>query len=631
MQFNKNQQLAVEHKKGAMLVLAGPGSGKTAVITGRVKRLIEEGVAPEKILVITFSRAAAVEMKTRFGAICEESYNSVSFGTFHAVFFKILRCDGQYQYSNIISEEDRYRVIRDFVVKAAIPADNMTEFVEHLSATVSAVKSAGVPVEKYETDVCRQEDFIAVFNAYREYLQIEGKIDFDDMMTLCLELFEARPDVLHKWQAAYEYILIDEFQDINPLQYRLVRLLAEPENNVFAVGDDDQSVYGFRGAHPRLMLRFEKDFAGCRRIVLNVNYRSRTEILERADKLIESNGERFEKKSVSSKGPGGHAEYIRFDTVEEEYEYIAEYVRARIAGGRNPGNIAVLYRMNYQARGLYRALTVKNIPCDVREHVQCVFDHWVSEDIRVYMKLAAGHCTRGELLRVINRPKRYVTRDAVAACMDEKREYGGEILDRLIDMCNDKAYVAENLKKLKMQLNMLARLDAFGSVKFVRKAMGYDAFLKEYSAEHNVPEAELLELASELEASAHGYGTLEDWMSAMEEIRRKLKEAEISRREGRNRSSDSKERTDGVALMTFHSAKGLEFDTVFIIDAMEGLAPSKRAKTASDFEEERRVFYVAMTRAKEELYICGSADRFGREFKESRFVKEAGCHVPEGK
>lgn len=617
MQFNTNQQQAVNHGRGAMLVLAGPGSGKTAVITGRVRKLIErDKVPPEKILVITFSRAAAVEMKTRYETATGEQYTSVSFGTFHAVFFKILRCDCQYRYSNIISDEDRLRVIRDLVVKYNMPADNMAEFVEHLSATISSAKSEGQPIEKFKTDVCKREDFLAVFTGYQEYLRSEGKIDFDDMMTLCLDLFLKRPDVLRKWQDTYEYILIDEFQDINSLQYKLVRMIAAPENNVFAVGDDDQSVYGFRGAHPKLMFQFEKDFKGCKRVVLNVNYRCRTEIIERASKLIGHNSERFTKKIESNKGRGGQFEYMCFETLEDEYEFIADYAREWLEKGLDPEKVAVLYRMNHQARGLYRALTVRNIPCKLREHIPCVFDHWISEDIQGYIRLATGACTRAGLLHIINRPKRYVTRDSIMACMEEKKKYGPEIITQLIAENSDKPYVTEKLTKLRLQLNLLAKLDALGSVKFVRKAMGYDTFLKEYGDGHGVPETELMEIVGELEESARGFDILEDWAEAMAEVKRHLKEAD---------------KTPGVELMTFHSAKGLEFDTVFIIDALEGFAPSKRAQSSAEFEEERRAFYVAMTRAKEELYVFSSKERLGREFPVSRFVKEMGIEMKTGK
>lgn len=623
MEFNKSQQEAVNHKKGAMLVLAGPGSGKTAVITGRVRRLIEQdSVPPDKILVITFSRAAAVEMKNRFEAATNHNYTSANFGTFHAVFFKIIKYAYQYDNSSIITEEEKYRIIRDSARGLHIPTDNERELIEKLGAAISSVKSEGLLPENYHAQICKDEAFCAIYREYCDYLATEEKLDFDDMMLKCLELFKQCPKELERWQECYEYILVDEFQDINTLQYRLVKMLAAPDNNLFVVGDDDQSVYGFRGAHPGLMFEFEKDFRGCKRVTLDVNYRCRAEILERAVKLIRYNKERFDKKLVSNKGKGGKAECLRFETLEAENAFIAEYAKKRISEGKNPAQIAVLYRMNHEVRGLHRVLTLMDIPCKLREHIPCIFDHWITDDMVEYMRLASGEIDRGGLLRIINRPKRYVTRESVRMA-SEIRRAGETLLQALIRANLGKRYVAERLETLERQLAILRKLDPMASVKFIRMAVGYNDYLKEYAEERGIGCDELREVMAELEESARGAATLNEWETQMDEYRRKLKENEKKRFGGKN-TAKATDAEEGMELMTFHTSKGLEFDTVFIIDALEGFTPQNRAQASAELEEERRAFYVAMTRAREELYICCSTERLGREISESRFIKEMG-------
>ncbi|MBR5967160.1 MAG: ATP-dependent helicase [Lachnospiraceae bacterium] len=642
--------MAVEHGKGAMLVLAGPGSGKTAVITERVRWLVEhEKVPPEKILVITFSRAAAVHMKKRFEVLTSHQYSSVNFGTFHAIFFNIIKTESHYDHTNIISEEERFRILRERMHELRANFDKERELLEQVSSAISAVKAGSVRLRDVHPHPLSDEDFADLYRTYCAYLAGEGKLDFDDMMTKCAEIFEDSPGTLKVWQEKYRYILIDEFQDINSLQYRLVKLLALPENNFFAVGDDDQSIYGFRGARPDIMFEFERDFKGCRRILLGVNYRSHSEIIESAVNLVKHNKKRFAKRLESNAGEGGTCAYMRFDTMEEANLHIANALQKRRDAGRKLSEVAVLFRMRHEVTGLHRLLQKRNIPCRLGEKLPCIFDHMIAEDMVAYLRLARGEHSRAELLRVINRPNRYVTRQSIQAAgaavpavsaerygrtaanglplvpEDNRGRAGGSVtLEKLIYANRGKEYVRERLEHLARQLDFMRRMDVRTAIRFIRKALGYDEWLKTYSKEKGVALDELLDIAGELEASAEGCETLEEWLTEMEEYRAAMRMPQRSGNSasGKEENVGKSEPEDGVALMTFHASKGLEFETVFVIDLVEGSVPSNRAKTEEQIEEERRALYVALTRAKKELYVLSSRERLGRTPDESRFVKE---------
>ena len=309
MPFNEAQSAAVSHKDGPMMVLAGPGSGKTTVVTHRVQSLIEKhGVNPSSILVITFTRAAAREMKERFERLMEgrPMRGQVSFGTFHSVFFRILKLAYQYDASDIIREDQKLRLIRELTAKEQLEPEDENELISSLISEISAVKGEQIDLEHYYAKSCSGDSFRRIYRGYEEQLQRAHKIDFDDMLVMCWDLFRKRPDILSAWQKKYEYILVDEFQDINRLQYQIVRMLAAPSDNLFIVGDDDQSIYRFRGAKPEIMLGFERDYPKAARVLLDVNYRSTREIVEASLRLIEHNEKRFKKslKTAGSRGGG---------------------------------------------------------------------------------------------------------------------------------------------------------------------------------------------------------------------------------------------------------------------------------------------------------------------------------------
>ena len=394
MDLNPSQASAIRHKEGPMLVLAGPGSGKTLVITERTRYLIEEcHISPSNILVITFTKAAATEMKERFqrrmGRACP-----VTFGTFHAVFFMILKHAYHYTAENIMKEEQKFQWIREIVTKHKLEYEDETEFLTAILGEISAVKNTGIEIAHYYSKNCAETVFRRIFNEYQEYLYRHGKIDFDDMLVYTKELFLERKDILSAWQKKYPYILIDEFQDINKIQYDVVKLLAGDSQNLFAVGDDDQLIYRFRGAKPEIMLHFKEDFKEAETVLLDTNYRSTVPIVTAAGNVIKYNKERFPKKIQAAGGDGAAVEYLLFEGQREENARIIWDIQEAIDHGANYRDFAILFRTNMQPRFLMEQLMAYNIPFRTRDSIPNLYEHWLAKDLFAYIRIAMG--SRGE-------------------------------------------------------------------------------------------------------------------------------------------------------------------------------------------------------------------------------------------
>ena len=630
MNFNKEQSLAVRHFTGPCMVLAGPGSGKTTVIANRIMYLTGEcEVPPEKILVITFTRTAAEEMRERYRVLAGGE-QGVTFSTFHALFFKILRYAYSYDSSNILTEEERTRFLRDAAQKAGVANFLDGDLIFALSSEISCIKNrkgemTARPARSVGTD---KKQFEEIYNEFERILRNEKKIDFDDMMLLCGRLFDEHPEILSYWQQVYEFILIDEFQDICPLQYELIKKLAAPHNNIFVVGDDDQSIYAFRGADPKMMFEFENDHKKLKeyeRVTLGVNYRCSESIVDCSSNLISHNKKRF--KKVLKSGKKGFLKtdtvmYREFSDVGKETMYVVNMVENLIARGIDESEIAVLYRVNTQPGMLVSKLKERNIRFVIKDSVPNIYEHWVAKNIFAYIELAgmqdtgrtydANNRTAGRtdgwrelFLQIANRPTRYITRESL-----RRQDLS---FDTLYAENRDKAYVREKLDKLKYDLAILGKLPPKAAVGYIRKAVGYDGFIKKYAEERMLDAEGLYEILNELEASAAEFATYADWKKHIEEYSEALKK----------KTAEHKEKESGVGLLTFHSAKGMEFDTVFIIDASEDYTPYWQAATSAEIEEERRMFYVALTRAKNRLFVLHADDRFGKKREPSRFIREA--------
>lgn len=611
MPFHESQLAAVRHKDGPMMVLAGPGSGKTTVITHRVKYLVERhGVEPGSILVITFTKAAAQEMKQRFQALMKGRSLPVSFGTFHAVFFSILKHAYRYDASNIVREEQRIRIIRELVDQCRIDVEDEAEFVSSILSEISAVKGEMIGLEHYYSKNCSEEIFKKLYKGYEKALLSKNLLDFDDMLVMCYELFSQRKDILAAWQRKYRYILVDEFQDINRVQYEIVKMLAAPENNLFIVGDDDQSIYRFRGAKPEIMLGFMKDYPDARQTLLGINYRSTATVVDAASRLIRHNKTRYQKEIRAFRDAGRPIATTVYEDAQAETRGIVEEIQDYVRMGYHLSDIAVLYRTNLEPRLLMERLMEYNIPFQMRDALPNLYEHWITQDILAYIKIAGDEAARhrraarAQVLRIINRPKRYVSREALE---------GQEISwDAVKSWYQNKDWMVERIEQLEYDLKMIGKMAPVAAVNYIRKAVGYDDYLREYAEFRRMKPEELLEVADQLQESAAGFKTADTWFIHMKEYGEQLKQQALHK--------DSN--PDCVSLMTMHSAKGLEFPVVYILDANERVTPHHKAVLDADLEEERRMFYVAMTRAKDRLHVCYTKERYGKPQDRSRFIDE---------
>lgn len=605
MGFNEAQTKAICHKNGPAMVLAGPGSGKTLVITRRVEYLIKKyGVRPEQILVITFTKAAAKEMRERFARITKEDRFPVTFGTFHGIYYGILKWAYRMNASNIFSEEEKMMLLREVIAGMELEIEDEKEFLQGIASEIGQIKNNRLSLEEYESSNCSDQMFCQIYEEYERRRKLLKKIDFDDMLVLCYELFQKRPDILQLWQKKFQYILIDEFQDINQVQYDVIRMLALPENNLFIVGDDDQSIYRFRGARPEIMLGFSKDYPNAKSIILDVNYRSTKAVVSAARRVIERNKNRYQKEiiTVNEQGDNVHIQEVRHPV--EESHYVREQIAKTVAAGTEPSQIAVLYRTNTEPRALVETFMEYHIPFQMKEHLPNLYEHFIGRDFQAYMRMALGGRDRGDFLMIMNRPNRYIGRDSV-----DRREISFENLRKYY---MEKDWMVDRIDQLEVDLKVISRMTPYAAIQYIRKSVGYDLFLNEYAIKRKMKLEDLQELIREMEERAKEFKTIEEWFAHIEKYTEELRLQAVTRTENRN----------AVSLMTFHAAKGLEYDTVFIIGANEDVTPYKKAELPEEMEEERRMFYVAMTRAKKHLTISYVREKNGKAMEQSRFLGE---------
>ena len=605
MGFNEAQTKAICHKNGPAMVLAGPGSGKTLVITRRVEYLIKKhGVRPEQILVITFTKAAAKEMRERFTRITKDERFPVTFGTFHGIYYGILKWAYRMNASNIFSEEEKTALLREVIAGMELEMEDEKEFLQGIASEIGQIKNNRLLLEAYESCSCSDQMFRQIYEEYERRRKLLKKIDFDDMLVLCYELFQKRPDILQMWQKKFQYILIDEFQDINQVQYDVIRMLALPENNLFIVGDDDQSIYRFRGARPEIMLGFSRDYPNAKSIILDVNYRSTKAVVSAARRVIERNKNRYQKEivTVNEQGDNVHIQEVRHPV--EESHYVREQIAKAVAAGIEPSQIAVLYRTNTEPRALVETFMEYHIPFQMKEHLPNLYEHFIGRDFQAYMRMALGGRDRGDFLMIMNRPNRYIGRDSV--------EPGAISFENLRKYYMEKDWMVDRIDQLEVDLKVISRMTPYAAIQYIRKSVGYDLFLNEYAIKRKMKLEDLQEMIREMEERAKEFKTIEEWFAHIETYTVELKQQAVTRTEDRN----------VLSLMTFHSAKGLEYDTVFIIGANEDVTPYKKAELPEEIEEERRMFYVAMTRAKKHLTISYVREKNGKAMEQSRFLGE---------
>lgn len=604
--MNQAQKAAVAHGEGPCLVLAGPGSGKTLTIVNRIKYLIEVyNVRPEEILVITFTKYAAEEMKLRLQALMEGKRPPVTMGTFHGIYYGILKWAYHLGPQNILSEDEKYRMLREIVSKQEMEIFDEEDFLQGISMEIGRIKNNCLNIEEYEAKQCSAEAFRNIYKEYETFRKNAKKIDFDDMLVLCYDLFMKRPDVLKLWQKKFRFILVDEFQDINRVQYRVIQMLAAPEGNLFAVGDDDQSIYGFRGANVKLMFQFLKDYPDAKQMLLDINYRSTANIVRHALQVIGHNEVRFDKAIRTQKKAGASLHIQETLDSEDESTYVVSEIRSRIKSGVPAEQIAVLYRVHTDVRALTGQMVKQKIPFSMRDFVPDIYQHFIAKDIKAYFRLAEGGRERSDFLAVMNRPKRYLGRAAMSGS-------GKGSFEELRKFYCDKDWMQDRIDQFEWDLKMMGKMAPYAALQYLRKKIGYEDYLREYAASRGVQPSEYFDVLSEIEESAKPFVTIEDWFKHIREYTEVLK---------KQRQQKHAVQT-GVRLMTMHASKGLEFDTVFIIQANDGRIPYKKSLKEQGIEEERRLFYVAMTRAKEVLKISYVTVKNGKDAFPSRFIEE---------
>ncbi|MBD9055453.1 MAG: ATP-dependent helicase [Eubacterium ventriosum] len=606
--FNKSQIQAISHMDGPAMVLAGPGSGKTTVITHRIKNLIEKAeVRPENILVVTFTKAAAISMQKRFSTLMNGGKGQpVTFGTFHSVFYKILRKSRRYEATEILSERQKTDYIREIIGRYGISSNDISELSQNIINDIGNIKGNMLNVQEYEPSCCKKEDFIKVYNAYNLELKKDGKMDFDDILRECYLLLCENHTILEQWRELYKYILIDEFQDINRIQMNIIELLASPLNNIFVVGDDDQSIYGFRGARPEIMIEFKDYYPEAELIVLNVNYRSTQSIINVAGRVIENNKTRLDKCAHANNDKDFQPDIRKFRNQVEELKFVVSKIKEYENQGISLSEMAILVRNNSQIQEISSFLKNRKIEAESGKHRSNIYNGMVAKDILSYVRGALkfdGTYFNEDLIYVLNKPQRYISRQVVLS------------VNMNISAVR-RIYSKNNIDSFLFHIEMIRKLPPQAALSYIRKGAGYEEYLRLYAIENNIPMSGLLKQLEQLVQECSKFNTLEQWINSIDSAQNS---------EGQNfgkKSSGEGGTNNRINIMTMHGSKGLEFKAVFIVDANQGIIPTSKALRERDFEEERRLFYVAITRAIDYLNVYAVEERLGCPIEVSMFVEE---------
>lgn len=606
--FNKSQIQAISHMYGPAMVLAGPGSGKTTVITHRIKNLIEKAeVRPENILVVTFTKAAAISMQKRFSTLMNGGKGQpVTFGTFHSVFYKILRKSRRYEATEILSERQKTDYIREIIGRYGISSNDISELSQNIINDIGNIKGNMLNAQEYEPSCCKKEDFIKVYNAYNLELKKDGKMDFDDILRECYLLLCENHTILEQWRELYKYILIDEFQDINRIQMNIIELLASPLNNIFVVGDDDQSIYGFRGARPEIMIAFKDYYPEAELIVLNVNYRSTQSIINVAGRVIENNKTRLDKCAHANNNKDFQPDIRKFRNQVEELKFVVSKIKEYENQGISLSEMAILVRNNSQIQEISSFLKNRKIEAESGKYRSNVYNGMVAKDILSYVRGALkfdGTYFNEDLIYVLNKPQRYISRQVVLS------------VNMNISAVR-RIYSKNNIDSFLFHIEMIRKLPPQAALSYIRKGAGYEEYLRLYAIENNIPMSGLLKQLEQLVQECSKFNTLEQWINSIDS-------AQNSGGQNFGKKSSGEGGTNNrINIMTMHGSKGLEFKAVFIVDANQGIIPTSKALRERDFEEERRLFYVAITRAIDYLNVYAVEERLGCPIEVSMFVEE---------
>lgn len=595
------QLKAITHDSGPALVLAGPGSGKTFTIVQHIQYLIHnKKIPPEEILVVTFSKAAAIEMQTRYleSADSNPSTNPVRFGTFHSLGYQILRSTGQFRNFSLITEKQKYHHL-EVILKNEGLSCLCTHDQETILLNALAARKAGgrekTSLDLLDTDV-PEFDAEKLFALYQSDLEERNLLDYDDLILKCNELFQKSAAVLERYQQLFTHILVDEFQDINASQYELITLLALPQKELFVVGDDDQSIYGFRGSRPEFMREFLRQYTDVKRYELTANYRSGERIVALGRKIIEQNKERFPKEFLPKKR-GGEVFFQHLNTRREEEELLVQDIRRNSMECLD--QTAIIVRTNLEARQYEAFLKEKQLPVagSVRKE-QGVFQSEVAEDLYAFLRFLYEGGYRKDFLRIMDKLEPDLTRKALVSEIVRKEE--------LMRYYRNHAQMQVRIQRMFSKLALAKRLQAHLAIQLFRNEIGYDSYLKNKSRSY-----------AEYEEKKKMTQTIQEAFVSYQ--RTKPLDEFISQCQEKEKSSPVVEQKKGIHVLTMHASKGLEFQHVYLPDLNEGMIPPKGVVDAKQIEEERRLLYVAVTRACEKLFLYETRER---NRKVTRFLQD---------
>lgn len=602
LQRNVAQEEAIATINGPMILISCPGSGKTTTLIRRIKNIIDSGKNPQKILMITFAKTAAQDMEERFIQMYGKN-PGVSFMTIHSLCFNILKYEGKYDKTSLISESQKMEFLVN-QLKGNVYISDAWEMAKNIATEISLVKNNFIPLNRHNPKSCDKELFQKVYNAYETEKKHANKIDFDDMLSKCEDLLLNNDDARKRWGNCFDYIQVDEYQDTNHLQKEIIYSLIERTKNLCVVGDDDQSLYSWRGADPSIMMTFKEDFPDVKEIYMSVNYRSAQNIVNYADTLIQRNTKRFSKDFISQRGKDGAEGTVEYQVCNGkigEMDYVIDKIQyLHEVNDIDYKDMSILFRTNKQIDIPVSQLSKAGIPFTSTEKINSMYDSYIYKDIKSYIELSMGVNTKSNLYAILNHPNRFLNIHQLKDVPFTKSDY----LKAISYLRNSK----DTWRYPAAEKSITGWMDAFGPNMvdgntspieiFKRienpKGVNYLKHLKSVAQMKNSDLQDELDIFNQLKADSKRFSTVESWFAhANYELR---KTQELNRKKTAN----------GVTLTTMHKSKGLEWKVVFAIGVDAGVLPGKQSTTQENIEEERRILYVAMTRAEDKLYVTST-------------------------
>ena len=616
--LDSNQIEAVTHPSGALLVLAGAGSGKTRVLTARTAYLLtEQRVEPNRMMLVTFTAKAAKEMKERlltYPSIHSNQINRLVTGTFHSLFYRILthHQPQKWNHHKLLNKEWQRRQILKEAGKA-LELDEKEFAYDAALQQIGFWKNALQSPDKVKPTTKWEEKIVFLYKKYEEFKSKQEMFDFDDMLTGCYELFLHDSDLLQLYQNRFDHFLVDEFQDVNKVQYELIKLLSAKSKNVYVVGDDDQSIYAFRGSNPQYLREFEKDFPHASVVILNENYRSTHAIVSTANKIISENKHRRPKKM--------HAQYanekkpILFFPYDEEEEatMIVTDIGEKLANGANPNDFAILFRTHTSSRAIFERLTNSSFPFIIDQDIESFYERFIVRSMLAFLKLSVDEDDPSAMSDLF--PALFLKKSILNDMKAESILQDRTLLETLSTIKTNFAFQERKLKKVLPIIRSLPSLSPLEAINKVEKELGFQEFVKKRGSEGNQWDKGSDDLR-DLKVAARNFTSIHEFLQHTNHMAAMNKEIKLQ----------SKQRKDGIILSTIHRAKGLEYKFVYVIGAVDGSIPHDYALESlrdGDFlplEEERRLLYVAVTRAKDALYLSVPQNWRGKKAKPSRLL-----------